>query len=208
MRIELRDIGARFADAPWLFRHLDLLLEPGRTYALTGPSGCGKSSLLGLIAGWSIPTEGGVFRDGISKTSWVFQNSHGTPRRLAIDHVVFPLLAAGRPRAEAEGYADQLLAKFAVHHIRDRAFRELSGGESQRLMLARAVAADPDVLLIDEPTAQLDSATSRTVNDAMTELGSAGRIVLIASHDPDTVAACSDRIDLPLWAPSPGSRAS
>lgn len=203
MRVELHDVGHRFSGAPWLFRNLSFSFEPGRTYALTGPSGSGKSSLMALIAGWSKPEEGLVDRVGIGKCSWVFQNAHGTPRRSAIDHVVFPLLVAGERRREAESQADQLLSRFALTHVRNRTFRELSGGEAQRLMLARAVAANPDLLLVDEPTAQLDSATSHTVNDVLAELGVERRVVLVATHDPETVKSCSAQLDIAAWCPVP-----
>ncbi|WP_438354765.1 ATP-binding cassette domain-containing protein [Microbacterium sp. CJ88] len=201
MRVELRDVGHRFGEAPWLFRGLSFEFETGRTYALTGPSGSGKSSLLALIAGWTQPAEGAVDRVAVRKSSWVFQNSHGTPRRTALDHIVFPLLVAGSDRRAAEVEAKALLARFSLEVVAARPFRELSGGEAQRLMLARAVAAGPDLLLVDEPTAQLDAATSYTVNSVLSEISAEGRVVIVATHDPETVEACTDRIDLARWAP-------
>lgn len=196
MRVELRSVGHRFEPAPWLFRNLNVVFEPGHTYAITGPSGSGKSSLLGLVAGWNRPAEGAIEKDGITKTSWVFQNSHGSARRSAIDHVVSPLLVSGLSRRDAEREAETILERFSLDQVGNRVFRELSGGEAQRLMLARAVAADPALLLVDEPTAQLDSATSHSVNVALAELSAEGRIVLIATHDPGTMESCSFQVDI------------
>ena len=196
MPVELAGVGHRFPDAEWLFRHVTLKFSEGSTYALTGPSGSGKSTLLGIIAGWSRPTEGSVLRQGVDRVSWVFQNSYGVPRRSAIDHVAIPLLAAGETRKEALSRADELLHAFRLSHVSSREFRELSGGEAQRLMLARAVAANPQLLLVDEPTAQLDSATSRVINEVMTSLAEQGRVVLVATHDPGTAESCDEHIDL------------
>ncbi len=191
-----RAVSHRFPGTPPLFSPLDFDLHPGEVTGLCGPSGCGKSTLLSIVAGWLAPTDGVVERLGVHKIGWVFQNPHGVPRRSALDHVVFPLLAAGltRPRAEDEALA--IMQLFDLAQVAGRPFRALSGGEAQRLMLARAVAAAPDLLLVDEPTAQLDLVTSATVNATMRSLAAAGAIVVVATHDPDTRAACTQVIDL------------
>ncbi|WP_454158249.1 ATP-binding cassette domain-containing protein [Microbacterium lacticum] len=126
--------------------------------------------------------------------SSAFQYSRaGVPRRTALDHVVFPLLCRGMNRRDA---ADDIIGVFALSAVRDRQFRMLSGGEAQRLMLARAVAAAPDLLLVDEPTAQLDHRTAADVNDTLGGVARSGAIVVIATHDPGTRAACTPVIDL------------
>lgn len=99
-------------------------------------------------------------------------------------------------RADADREAEELLARFGLQGLGDRPFADLSGGEAQRLMLARAVATRPSLLLVDEPTAQLDRAAARTVNDVLAGLADAGAIVLVASHDSDTIRACKSSIDL------------
>jgi len=197
MQVDLNGVGHRFGMHPWLFRHLTEHLLPGHIYALTGPSGSGKSTLLSLIAGWEKPAEGSITTTGIQRTNWVFQNPHGVAGRTARDHVAFPLLARGLSGKEADQAAEELLARFHLGDVAGQAFRHLSGGEAQRLMLARGIASDPDLLLVDEPTAQLDLHTSRKVNAALHELTAwQDVIVVIATHDEQTRAACTDAIDL------------
>ena len=158
MRVDLVDVGHRFGfDVPWLFRNCDQSFESGRVYALVGPSGSGKSTLLSIIAGWLSPTEGAVKMPPEHRIAWVFQNPHGVPRRTARDHVALPLLAVGTAPAEADAEADGLLDRFGLSAVSGRPFRQLSGGEAQRLMLARGIASKPDLLLIDEPTARARS---------------------------------------------------
>ncbi|MDF2806886.1 MAG: transporter [Cellulosimicrobium sp.] len=207
MHLETDDLGHRFSGRPWLFRHLDTRLEPGRVYALTGPSGSGKSTLLSLLAGWSEPTEGSIRRAGIGHVGWVFQNPHGTPRRTALDHVTLPLLARGLSPRAAERGATELLERFALTSVATQEFRRLSGGEAQRLMLARAIAGRPGLLLVDEPTAQLDLPTARRVNTAIERLATDATIVVVATHDEHTRDACTDHIDLARFEARDGATA-
>lgn len=196
MRVVVRDLGHRFPGRPWLFRHLNATLLPGRIYAVTGPSGSGKSTLLGLLAGWDTPHECNVDTAEIAGIGWVFQNPHGTPRRTARDHVALPFLATGLDPREADERADALLRRFGLDGCIDQQFRRLSGGEAQRLMLARAFAANPALLLVDEPTAQLDPPTARSVNAAISRLASSGTVVVVATHDAQTRDSCTDHLDL------------
>lgn len=195
-RLVLREVGHRWANGAPLFEGICATLRPGDITALTGPSGSGKSTLLSIIAGWLAPESGQVDQIGISRTHWVFQNPYGQPRRKTRDHVSYPFLARGLCRVDADQDADELLNRFGLEGRGDRPFAELSGGEAQRLMLARAVATRPDLLLVDEPTAQLDRGAARTVNDVLAGLADAGAIVLVASHDADTIRACNASIDL------------
>lgn len=189
-------LGHRFASGPWLFRSFSFSFAEGNTYALLGPSGSGKSTFLALVAGWTKPAEGSIDRRGLRKVSWVFQNAHGMPRRTAIEHVMLPLLASGQTVQSSRLQASRLLDEFDLSRVADNRFCELSGGEAQRLMLARAVAAEPDLLLIDEPTAQLDTVTSRRVNEVIRSVAGAGRVVLIATHDSETAESCDIRLDI------------
>jgi len=108
----------------------------------------------------------------------------------------YPLIARGTARTEAVGRAERILGELGLRGLADRAFSQLSGGEAQRLMLCRAIAAGPDLLLVDEPTAQLDRVNASTVNGVLRSLARIGAIVVVATHDPDTVAACSHRLRL------------
>jgi lipoprotein-releasing system ATP-binding protein len=195
-----------FKDAPLLFRDLSFVVEPGEILGICGPSGSGKSTLLSIFAGWEKPRHGTTTKENIDTVNWVFQNPHGVARRKARDHVVFPLLAAGQDRLTAVEDAMPVLESFGLTDIADRDFRELSGGEAQRLMLARAVATAPDLLLVDEPTAQLDVQTSATVNETLGAVAQNGAIVLIATHDPGTRAACTRVIDLADVTPQQSER--
>ncbi len=196
MSLTLRGIGHTFDGRSWLFRGLDVDLLPGRVYSLTGPSGSGKSTLLSILAGWLDPSEGEVVRQAGARVTWVFQNPHGVPRRTALDHVALPFLAQGLSPSDADACGLGLLKQFALVDVADYPFARLSGGESQRLMLARGIAARPEMLLVDEPTAQLDQIASRAVNDAVATLATEGTIVVVATHDSVTRDACTDHIHL------------
>lgn len=196
MQMSLVRLGHRFAEGPWLFRELSTELRAGHVYALTGPSGSGKSTLLSLLAGWEKPTEGRIERIDDGRVGWVFQNPHGIPRRTAVDHVAFPLLTQGLDVPQADKEARELLSRFGLAAVAERPFRALSGGEAQRLMLARGIAARPALFLVDEPTAQLDLRTADEVNTALARLATANTIVVVATHDDRTRDACTDHIDL------------
>ena len=196
MRVGLAGVGHRFPGCPPLFEDLTADLAPGHVYALTGPSGSGKSTLLGIIAGWIPPTSGSIAREGISGIQWVFQSPHGVAGRTALDHVSLPLLARGLSRADAETAAHTLLQDMGIAHLASSAFRHLSGGEGQRLMIARALATNPDLLLLDEPTAALDHRTAQEVVDVVAALAQRDCIVVIATHDPRVQERCTDRLSL------------
>jgi ABC-type lipoprotein export system ATPase subunit len=193
-----RDLGHSFGTGPVLFDGLDLDLEAGSLTAVTGPSGSGKSTLLHIMAGWQRPSRGMIEIPGVDRVQWVFQNPHGVARRSAHDHVVLPLLARGFDRRSADSEAGRLLRAFGLNGVGRRPFRQLSGGESQRLMLARGIAAAPDLLLVDEPTAQLDAVTADTIVQTLGALAGRGAVVVVATHDPRTRDACDRHIDLGL----------
>jgi lipoprotein-releasing system ATP-binding protein len=192
----LRGVGHRFASGPWLFRGLTHEFLPGNVYALTGPSGSGKSTLLSMLARLDTPLEGTVEFGQLARISWVFQNPFGSPRRSALDHVVLPMLGAGATVTQAEFRGRELLDRFELASVADRPFRELSGGEAQRLMLARGIAPNPELLLVDEPTAQLDRHTAAQVDSVLGSLAVEDTIVVVATHDPHTRDVCSQHLDL------------
>lgn len=194
--VTLAGIGHCFVPGHLLFDHLDGELTADQVYAVTGPSGTGKSTLLGILAGWIRPTHGVVTLRHIGSVQWVFQNPHGVATRTALDHVALPLIAQGMTRREADRSALALLGDFGLASVAGSPFGALSGGEAQRLMLARGMATNPDVLLVDEPTAQLDRHTAEEVNRSLGALAGRGVIVVIATHDPETASACTAIIDL------------
>lgn len=200
--MSVEDVGFGYSSSLMLFRGVTFSLAPGNTYALTGPSGSGKSTMLSLLNRFVKPSEGMIRFDGVERVNWVFQNPYGLPRRTVLDHVCTPLLDAGRGFASAGSAGRQLLERFGLESLATQQFRTLSGGQAQRLMLARAVASDPDLLLIDEPTAQLDRRTSAGVNAVMGELAAEGRIVVIATHDEATRASCGRTFSMADWVPA------
>lgn len=196
MRLTGTGLSHRFPGTGPLFHGLSFTFEPGQLVGITGPSGSGKSTLLSLLAGWEQPREGTVEREDIETVGWVFQNPHGVPGRTAVDHVALPLLAKGLSRNAATTHAVEVMGSFGLSSVAERPFRALSGGEAQRLMLARAVAKNPDLLLVDEPTAQLDPTATETVNAVLGELANRQMIVVVATYDPDTAAACTTIVEL------------
>ncbi|MDR2930969.1 MAG: ATP-binding cassette domain-containing protein [Propionibacteriaceae bacterium] len=193
------DVSHQFPGTGLLFRGLSLDLVAGDLVGLTGPSGSGKSTLLSLLAGWERPTQGQIVWDGVGSVGWVFQNPYGVPGRTALDHVALPLLAKGSTRRAANEKAVALLDRFGLSGLAERPYSALSGGEAQRLMLARAMAKSPDLLLVDEPTAQLDPAAAARVDDVLGQLANSSTIVVVATHDPRTAAACDRVVDLAGW---------
>lgn len=206
MRVTLDDVGFRYADRPWLFRKVKLELHPGHVYAVTGRSGSGKSTFLSVISGDRKSSEGHVYGVIPARVQWVFQTPHGEPYRTVLDHVALPFIANGAARSSAEAEACALLDEFGLHDLRESSYSSISGGQAQRLMLARAIACKPTTLLVDEPTAQLDTVTARSVDASLQRLAKRGVVVVVATHDSQTSAACTDVIDISDFCPDGLSR--
>ena len=196
MRVRADELAFSHPGSPPLFESLNFDIDAGELVALTGPSGSGKSTLLSILGGWLIPSSGTLTVDGIDQLALVPQNPHGVPGRTALDHVSLPLVARGMTRATAESFARDRLRLLKLDEVIDRPYRMLSGGERQRMLLARALASTPDMLLVDEPTAQLDSSSASEVCDALASLQQAGVLIFVATHDARVVQACSRVLDL------------
>jgi putative ABC transport system ATP-binding protein len=178
----------------------------GEFVTISGPSGSGKSTLLGLIAGLDQPTAGSIVVDDVEVTrlgedalarfrritiGYVFQSYHLIPTLTAAENVAVPLELsnAAHPLARARALLAEVGLADRTHHYP----AQLSGGEQQRVALARAVALDPPLLLADEPTGNLDSATGALVLDLLLELRRArGRTLVLVTHDP-ALSARADR---------------
>jgi putative ABC transport system ATP-binding protein len=187
-----------------------LRIPSGRAVAITGPSGSGKSTLLGLIAGLDAPTTGRIWLAGTDITALgeeqlarlrgevvgiVFQFFHLLPSLTAYENVLVPMEIAG-----ARGARDRARALLVDVGLADRADHypsQLSGGEQQRVAIARALANDPPIVLADEPTGNLDSATGRQVIDLLVAVNrSRGRTLVIVTHDPELAALADEVIAL------------
>jgi putative ABC transport system ATP-binding protein len=189
-------------------RGVDLAVERGEFVAIMGPSGCGKSTLLNLLAGLDRVTSGEVWLGGeridqLSETAlarlrrdrigFVFQFFNLMPTLSAIENVELPLLLVGHRRKEARETAGKLLSDLGVGDKYDAAPTQLSGGQQQRVALARALANTPDILLGDEPTGNLDSASAREVLALLRAARDRGQTLLLVTHDA-RVAAAADRV--------------
>jgi ABC-type multidrug transport system ATPase subunit len=194
MSVDLNQVGHRFGKNPWLFRDLTLKLVAGSPYALTGRSGAGKSTLLAILAGQLSPVEGSIA--GTTSAICVFQHPIAPPSRTVLDIASLPLLARGDSLSVAMEQAMNMLERFHLASAATRPSSTLSGGEAQRLMLARALLAAPPLLLVDEPTAQLDKATAAGVHAVIAQLCDANTIVVVATHDPGVIDACKQLVEL------------
>ncbi len=175
----------------------------GEMLAVTGPSGSGKSSLLALLAGLATPTEGEVrldgepLRPGTDTGFGLVLQGYGLVFVLtAAENVEVPLQAAGVRRDETRARAAAALASVGLGELADRQVEELSGGQRQRVAIARALVVAPRVLLADEPTAQQDSRTKAEVLALLRRAADEGAAVVVATHDPEVVAACDREIPL------------
>lgn len=187
----------------------DLILHPGETIALLGPSGSGKSSLLHIAGLLEAPSAGDVFIDGrltsgltdAERTGirrdmlgFVYQFHHLLPEFSAIGNASLPQLIAGRKKAEAEKEAARLLTALGLGERLHHQPGQLSGGEQQRTAIARALANSPKILLADEPTGNLDPATSDKVFEELLGLvREEGLAALVATHD-QRLAGQMDRV--------------
>jgi putative ABC transport system ATP-binding protein len=188
---------------------VDLAVEEGEFLAIMGPSGSGKSTLLYLIGGLERPTSGTVRLresdlstlddDALSRLrrtelGFIFQFFNLIPVLTAHENVAMPLILDGVPRAEALKRADESLAKVGLADRSTHRPAELSGGEQQRVALARALAANPALILADEPTGNLDTRASDEVVQQLRRVADdLGRTIVVVTHDP-RVASYADRI--------------
>jgi putative ABC transport system ATP-binding protein len=211
--LELRGVSRRLASAGrtlTVVDAVDLRVERREMVAVLGPSGSGKSTLLGLMAGLDRPSAGEVRIDGVrlsdlseddlallrrDKIGFVFQSFHLLGHLTALENVLLPLELAGRRKARMR--AEELLAEVGLEDREHHYPVQLSGGEQQRVAVARAFAAEPDLLLADEPTGSLDRTTGRSLLALFHRLHrrrDAGAVVV--THDPEVAALADRRIHL------------
>lgn len=193
-----------------VLRAVSLSIAPQEFVAIVGPSGSGKTTLLGLLAGLDVPTKGTVKIEGQSlgdltederaqlraqKIGFVFQTFQLIPTLTAIENVLVPLeLRSNGAGRSAHGRAVQLLERVGLGDRAHHYPAQLSGGEQQRVGLARAFASEPKILLADEPTGSLDAETGRRVVDLLVELNRDAKTTLVlVTHDP-ALAALARRV--------------
>ena len=191
---------------------VSMTIGPGEIIALRGPSGSGKSTLLNIIGCLDGPTRGTYSLGGRDvstlnrrERAWVrlhyigfiFQSFHLISDNTVLENVTLPLYYVGLGRDEREGRAVDLLERVGLGHRMSHRPAQLSGGEKQRVAIARAVAAQPRLLLADEPTGALDTKTGNEVMDLLLEIHAAGSLTLIiVTHDPEVAEFCHRQVFL------------
>jgi NitT/TauT family transport system ATP-binding protein len=206
-KIEIREVQhvyqTDFSSIPAL-ANMNLTVSDGEFVALLGPSGCGKSSLLRIVAELLRPTAGSVQihsstdpRNGRPKTALVFQEYALFPWRTVLDNVVFSLEMRGVPRDERLAQAKDVLGRVGLESFSTAYPHQLSGGMRQRVGIARALAAQPEVLLMDEPFGALDAQTRTVLQEELLRVWESERkTVLYVTHSIDEAVYMSDRVVL------------
>jgi putative ABC transport system ATP-binding protein len=189
-------------------RGITLKILPGEIVAITGPSGCGKSTLLHLLGALDTPTSGQVYLEGHPlhslnddkltalrrlKIGFVFQFFHLLPTLTVEENVLLPLLLSGRVNPLARARARDLLTSVQLADRSHHRPHQLSGGQLQRAAIARALIHQPSILLADEPTGNLDSASSNAVIELITRLARKEKTTVLLVTHSQTVAATADR---------------
>jgi putative ABC transport system ATP-binding protein len=208
--MQLTDVSKRYdSDGSPAVAHVSMQVARGESVAIMGPSGSGKSTLLNLIAGLDRPTSGAVTVGGervdtLSETGlaryrrrqvgMIFQFFNLLDDMTVLDNVLLPAQLAGQPARQAGARADELLAALRIGQHADAYPARLSGGERQRVAIARALVNRPALLLADEPTGALDTATGEAIGELLLDLNSSGQTLIVVTHNPDLAARYARRV--------------
>jgi putative ABC transport system ATP-binding protein len=201
--IEIKNVKKHYTsgdDVVEALRGVDIIIEDGEFITIMGQSGSGKSTLLSVLGGMNHPTAGEVEMAGVelyklsgekladfraANLGFVFQSFHLIPYLTAIENVMLPLAIVKMSNAAQKSAAQQALERVGLGAKLDRLPNQLSGGEQERVAIARAIVNKPHILLADEPTGNLDSKTSEEVMALFRELNDAGQTVVMVTHNPD-----------------------
>ena len=190
-------------------QEVDLTVEPGEFLAIVGPSGSGKSTLMNIVGCLDRPTAGTytlagtpvaeLNDDGLARLrsrtiGFVFQSYNLLPRTSALENVATPLLYQGLSRKDRLARARAALERLGLGDRVDHVPTELSGGQQQRVAIARALVTEPALLLADEPTGNLDSASGADVMTILRELNAAGRTIVMITHDSDVASSAGRQV--------------
>jgi putative ABC transport system ATP-binding protein len=208
--VQLSDVTKQYDDdqSPAV-AHVTIDVGHGESVAVMGPSGSGKSTLLNLIAGLDRPTSGtvrvgdvqvgelsetGLARFRRRQVGMIFQFFNLLDDMTVADNVLLPAQLAAVPSSKARARLDELLTALRIEKHRDAYPARLSGGERQRVAIARALVNRPPLLLADEPTGALDSATGEEIGELLLDLNSSGQTLIVVTHDPALAARYAKRV--------------
>ena len=206
--LSLQNISFSYDRTPVL-RDISYEFEKGKMYCIIGKSGAGKTTLLSLLSGLAKPTAGDILYDGkniakIDKYTFrsryigvVFQSFNLITKYTALENVILSMDVAGYKTKSKRARALALLDSVGLDEDEaNRRVLKLSGGQQQRVAIARALSYDPDIILADEPTGNLDRDTQKEIMDIFRNLADQGKCVILVSHSPDVAEMCDERYEL------------
>ena len=206
--LALQNISFSYGRTPVL-QDVSYTFEKGKIYCIVGKSGAGKTTLLSLLSGLAVPSSGTILYDGkdvakIDKYTFrskyigvVFQSFNLLTKFTACENVVLSMDIAGVRKVNKKKRALELLESVGLDEDEaNRRVLHLSGGQQQRVAIARALSYDPDIILADEPTGNLDKETQDEIMEIFRNLADQGKCVILVSHSPDVAAACDERYEL------------
>ena len=206
--LSLQNISFSYDKTPVL-QDISYDFEKGKMYCIIGKSGAGKTTLLSLLSGLATPTEGDIIYDGksiskIDKYTFrskfigvVFQSFNLITKYTALENVILSMDVSGAKIKDKKQRALELLDSVGLDEDEaNRRVLKLSGGQQQRVAIARALSYDPDIILADEPTGNLDRDTQKEIMEIFRELANQGKCVILVSHSPDVAEMCDARYEL------------
>ena len=206
--LSLNNISFSYGKTPVL-KGISYEFEKGKMYCIVGKSGAGKTTLLSLLSGLASPTEGEIIYDGknvakIDKYTFrskyigvVFQSFNLITKYTALENVILSMDVAGYKAKNKKQRALELLDSVGLDEDEaNRRVLKLSGGQQQRVAIARALSYDPDIILADEPTGNLDGETQNEIMTIFRDLANSGKCVILVSHSPEVAALCDGRFEL------------
>ena len=206
--LALQNISFSYGRTPVL-QDVSYTFEKGKIYCIVGKSGAGKTTLLSLLSGLAVPSSGTILYDGkdvakIDKYTFrskyigvVFQSFNLLTKFTACENVVLSMDIAGVRKVNKKKRALELLESVGLDEDEaNRRVLHLSGGQQQRVAIARVLSYDPDIILADEPTGNLDKETQDEIMEIFRNLADQGKCVILVSHSPDVAAACDERYEL------------